>query len=272
MGNPRLSSSILYSFLSLSSDIQILNLSRCNLKYLSRSIGLCQALIELNLSDNELTILPPQLAGLFSLRILNISNNHFKKITSLRPVASLTLFSFFYEGNPVTSILNNLLAEKQIEDNINNSKFHFLKIKEIIEGQVPKTTILNQVRICLVGPSMTGKSTLAKLLPYSMQPKKLKKQIQFVKSEIAKVESMSSDEDVDDSLEKQTEGEVSIHIAKWNVDLKDFEIVRKCCSSLIHHDLHHLKSLPSSCTSSSSPSPTSPTNKHRLYQQSRQCV
>ena len=183
-GNPAIARSIVEIFHSFSRELQVLNLSNCCISELSRYIGLCVCLIELNLSQNNIKFLPPQLGNLICLKILNLSNNRLKKYHSIYPIIHLSLHICNLEGNPLPSILFNI---------------PFQKVKEIIESNVPKTTILNQINLSIIGPTGAGKSSLARLLPYSSNTKLLKKKIH-------------SKEEIEPSAD-------SINLSNWKVQL-----------------------------------------------------
>ena len=185
--NPTLQWPVVHMYHTFSCDIQVLNLSRCGIKDLSRHIGLCVCLIDLNLSDNAIANLPPQIGGLYALKSLNLSNNKLKSFHSLYPLTSLSLIQCLIDGNPLPPSLLNAPS--------------FSKLVEIIEGNIPKNTLLNHVKVSLVGPPSSGKSATAKLLPFSLNPKLLKKKMQQQLGE------------------EKTTDYVSIKISKWKAKI-----------------------------------------------------
>ena len=170
----------------ITKQIQILNLSASKIQSLPKEIGYLKCLIELNLQSNRLSILPPQMDGMISLKILDISDNQFSSIHSITVLSQLDLIELNINCNPLPS---NLLACTSFEG-----------VKEILKGSMQKNIKMNMLKLGFVGQSNVGKSTLVKLLTSSNDLKVLKKVI-------------SNNQH---SSPKPTEG---IDISSWDIDL-----------------------------------------------------
>ena len=95
---------LILSKLPPTKKITMLNLDRCGLKIVPFSIFSLPFLTSLSLEGNNISKLPFLPPGNYPLTYLNLSMNGFNSLTSLSPLASLTLLSVFvFEYNLVCS-------------------------------------------------------------------------------------------------------------------------------------------------------------------------
>ncbi len=127
-----------------------LNLSECELTSLPPEIGQLTSLQSLSLSGNQLTSLPPEIGQLTSLQSLHLSGN---QLTSLPPeIGQLTnLQSLSLRSNPLTSPPPEIVS-KGTEAILNYCR------QQLEQGQ----DYLYEAKLLIVGEGGAGKTSLAK--------------------------------------------------------------------------------------------------------------
>ena len=174
-----------------SRDIRIINLSHSLMNYLPKEIGLLYFLVELDLSYNKLTCLPPHIKNLASLRILRLDHNQFTE-SSLYPLISLDLSLISLSGNDL------------LPHSWTNSVLSFNSFKELIpleyRSKEKRTIELHRAKLMLVGKSGVGKTIVSNMLREN--PKQRKKTGQILKNK---------------SFDRPSDG---IHVEEWIADSK----------------------------------------------------
>lgn len=144
--NPAFNGMVLNEIANTFPSLVELDLSSCNMRYISPDISKFDKLQKLNLSHNDLDYIPEELGSIQSLNTLDLSNNQLKDLFFLREVWGITMLNT--AGNPgltMREVGSVLLFKNSVRQVVMSSRSSDEKIpNEFSEVAVEELVLIGQ--------------------------------------------------------------------------------------------------------------------------------